>query len=192
MTGLRVRVATPADAGVVVDLLRVASTARPASPWGSEFPDVVRDLPDGLVHLGTIGGRLAGMFVLRWSDEKVWGPDDADAGYLHRLATHPDFAGQGIGATLIAAAEDLIAARGRRWLRLDCDRDNRGLRGYYESLGFSYRGDVTDVPRQSTSGYRAASRYQRPVVVSAPGSCSAREAGTGRAEGGTGSGRARI
>jgi GNAT superfamily N-acetyltransferase len=44
------------------------------------------------------------MFVLRWSDERVWGPDDGQAGYLHRLATHPEVAGRGIGAQLIAAA----------------------------------------------------------------------------------------
>lgn len=163
VTDLRVTVATVDEADAVLGLLRSASSARAHSPWGSEFPDVIRDIPAGLVHLAAIDGRIAGMFVLRWSDENVWGPDDGEAGYLHRLATDPGFAGQGIGARLIAAAEELIRDRGRKWLRLDCDRDNPGLRRYYESLGFGYAGDVTDIPRQSKAGYRAASRYQRLI-----------------------------
>lgn len=99
--------------------------------------------------------------MLRWSDERVRGPDDGQAGYLHRLATHPDVAGQGIGAQLIAAG--LTRERGRGWLRLDCDRDNQRLRAYYEALGFTHAGDVTSLPRSTRPGYRSASRYQRAV-----------------------------
>ena len=117
------------------------------------------------MHLATIADRPAGAFVLRWSDQNVWGPDDGEAGYLHRLATHPDFAGQGLGVKLIAVAEDLIRDRGRHWLRLDCDQANRGLRKYYEALGFSHAGDVTSLPRTTLPGYRTASRYQRRLAV---------------------------
>jgi ribosomal protein S18 acetylase RimI-like enzyme len=84
--------------------------------------------------------------------------------YLHRLATRPEVAGQGIGARLIAAADDMIRQRVRHWLRLDCERDNQRLRAYYESLGFSHQGDVTDVPRRSRPGFRATARYQRAVT----------------------------
>ena len=163
-TGLAVTTAEPAELELVLDILRAASAAHAAVAtftWGHEFPDVQRDLPRGLVHLARIGGRPAGTFLLRWSDENVWGPDDGAAGYLHRLATHPDFAGQGIGAKLITAAGELTRARGRHWLRLDCDEANQRLRGYYESLWFSHAGDVPQVPRASTPGYRSAARYQR-------------------------------
>jgi ribosomal protein S18 acetylase RimI-like enzyme len=169
MGELVVTTATAADADVILDILRSASGARAApgrATWGSEFPDVIEDLPGGLVHLATLGGLPAGAFVLRWSDENVWGPDDGDAGYLHRLATRPEVAGQGLGARLIATADDLIRDCGRDWLRLDCDRDNQRLRDYYESLGFSHQGDVAGLPRRSRPGYRAASRYQRAVITS--------------------------
>jgi GNAT superfamily N-acetyltransferase len=171
--GLTVAVAAPGELGVVLGILRSASAARAAQAtftWGSEFPDVVRDIPGGLVHLARVDGRPAGTFVLRWSDENVWGPDDGEAGYLHRLAAHPGFGGRGLGAGLIAAAGDLIRSRGRRWLRLDCDQANGRLRGYYESLGFSHAGDVTGLPRTTPPGYRAASRYQRAVPPVPPGS----------------------
>jgi hypothetical protein len=90
MTGIDVITASADDQDTVLDILRSASTDRSggrASVWGSEFPDVVRDLPAGLVPLARLAGRPVATFVLRWSDERVWGPDDGQAGYLHRLGT---------------------------------------------------------------------------------------------------------
>ncbi len=133
--------------------------------WGNDFPDVIRDLPAGLIHLALLEGRPVATFALRWSDERVWGPDDGQAGYVHRLATRPEVAGQGIGARLIEVAADLTRERGRSWLRLDCNRDNQRLRGYYEALGFTHAGDVFDVPRTTRPGYRSASRYQRAASL---------------------------
>jgi GNAT superfamily N-acetyltransferase len=164
MTQPDISVAKPSEAGLVLGVLRAASTSRSASAegiWGHDFPDVERDLPAGLVHLGRLGGEAVGTFVLRWADEAVWGPDDGDSGYLHRLATRPEVAGRGIGQKLITAAGDLVLGNGRHWLRLDCDRDNSKLRRYYESLGFTHAGDVTGLRRQTRPGYRSASRYQR-------------------------------
>lgn len=166
MTGVEVVTASAGDQDAVVGILRAATAAGAggrANTWGREFPDVIRDLPAGLVHLARLDGRPVATFVLRWSDERVWGPDDGAAGYLHRLATHPDVAGRGLGAQLIAVAAGLTRERGRHWLRLDCDRDNGRLRAYYEGLGFTHAGDVDWLPRTTQPGYRAASRYQRAV-----------------------------
>jgi len=55
MGGLDMTPAGPGDQDTVLGLLRAASSARATSGqamWGNEFPDVVRDLPAGLVHLG--------------------------------------------------------------------------------------------------------------------------------------------
>jgi GNAT superfamily N-acetyltransferase len=146
-------------------LLRLAASARRASgsAWGNEFPDVLLDLPEGLVHLGWVDGRAVGTFVLRWSDERLWGPDDGQGGYLHRLATHPVAAGRGLGRRLVDAAGGLTARHGRRWLRLDCDRDNQRLRAYYEAQGFRHIGDVVALPWLTRPGTRSASLYQRPA-----------------------------
>jgi ribosomal protein S18 acetylase RimI-like enzyme len=107
-----------------------------------------------------------GTFVLRWSDEGVWGPDDRRAGYVHRLATRPDIAGHSLGAKLLDRAAKSVAERGGRWLRLDCDQDNAQLRRYYEALGFEHVRDVDGLPRQTRSGSRSASLYQRPISIS--------------------------
>jgi GNAT superfamily N-acetyltransferase len=170
--GLTVEVAGPADLGLILHILRSASAgasagtgryAPEAVSWGHNFPDVGRDLPAGLVHLARLHGRPVGTFVLCWSDEPVWGADDDEAGYLHRLASHPDAAGQGIGHALIGVASSLVRKRGRKVLRLDCDPANDRLRAYYEAQGFSHAGDVDRVPRTSRPGFRSASRYQRPA-----------------------------
>jgi GNAT superfamily N-acetyltransferase len=163
VTSLAIRVATAADRETVLDILRSASAARAAygvTTWGDDFPDIDRGILSGEVYLASMCGQSAGTFVLRWSDEAVWGPDAGDSGYLHRLATRPEAAGRGLGTKLISAAADLARERGRRWLRLDCDRDNSRLRSYYESHGFIHAGDVTGLPRQTRPGHRSASRYQ--------------------------------
>jgi GNAT superfamily N-acetyltransferase len=163
---LEVRPAGADEIDVVLGLLRSASAARgePGSrTWGTRFPDVVRDLPNGLVWLAFLDGHAVGTFVLRFSDERVWGPDDGRAGYLHRLATRPDRAGQGLGARLLDEAGELISARGRQWLRLDCDRGNHRLRGYYEELGFEHVGDLDQVARQTRPGQRSVSLYERRI-----------------------------
>jgi protein-tyrosine phosphatase len=163
---LVIRTASPDEADLVLGLLRSANSARaaPGTGWGSAFPDVLGDLPEGLVHLGWIGDCAVGTFVLRWSDEQVWGPGDGDGGYVHRLATHPDAAGQGIGRRLVDAADELTARQGRHWLRLDCERGNPRLRAYYEALGFRYVRDE-QVPRVARPGNRSASLYERPVTA---------------------------
>jgi GNAT superfamily N-acetyltransferase len=175
--GLTVEVAGESDLDAVLDILQATKGGAgtdggagagggryaPGSvTWGRDFPDVARDLPAGLVHLARLDGRPAGTFVLRWSDEAVWGPDDGEAGYLHRLATHPDVAGRGIGIALVSFAAGLIRRRGRNVLRLDCNRDNDRLRAYYEAQGFTHAGDA-DVRRITRPGYRSTSRYERPV-----------------------------
>ncbi len=61
MTGVEVVTASSGDQDAVVGILRAATAAGAgarASTWGREFPDVVRDLPDGLViSPGSRAGR---------------------------------------------------------------------------------------------------------------------------------------
>lgn len=53
------------------------------------------------------------------------------------------------------------SALGRDVIRLDCVASNRGLRGFYEGLGFASRGTIT---RWHEDGRPwTAARYQRPA-----------------------------
>jgi ribosomal protein S18 acetylase RimI-like enzyme len=160
------RPAMPAESETVVDMLRAATRGRPAGPWGDHFPEVPPRTARGEVYLALRDGEAFGTFQLTWRDARVWGADGLDgrAGYLHRLAVLPSGSGRGLGAAMLGEAARLTRQQGRTLLRLDVDTGNPRLRGYYERLGFVHVRDVTGVPRTTTSGYRAASLYQRDVT----------------------------
>lgn len=168
--GWRVRPAVAAESETVVGILRSATRAHPAGPWGEHFPEVPPRIARGEVYLALRDGEAVGTFQLNWRDAAVWGDDGLDgrAGYVHRLAVLPSGSGRGLGAVMLDQAARLIERHGRTLLRLDVDTVNPGLRRYYERLGFVHVRDVTGIPRTTTSGYRSASLYQRDVPPPLP------------------------
>jgi GNAT superfamily N-acetyltransferase len=94
--------------------------------------------------------------TLLWDDPMYWGERPPDAAYVHKLAVRRDRSGRGIGAAIVAWANAEALEAGRAYLRLDCLRDNPGIRDYYEQLGFEHRGDLV-------RGGRPMSLYERPV-----------------------------
>ena len=81
------------------------------------------------------GMAVAGLRLLE-HDEPVWGPQPANAVYLHGLVVDRDLAGGGLGTDLLRWAECRTIAAGRRFLRLDCVESNPTLRAYYRRAGF--------------------------------------------------------
>jgi GNAT superfamily N-acetyltransferase len=101
------------------------------------------------------GDAVATVTLLR-DDAMYWGERPADALYVHKLAVRRDRSGRGIGAAIVAWANAEAVEARRSFLRLDCLRDNPGIRDYYEHLGFEHRGDLIH-------GGRPMSLYERPV-----------------------------
>jgi len=126
--------------------------------WPVPFPEdeLAMRIERGELYVAEVDGEIAATFTMLWDDPTFWGDRPPDAAYLHKFAVRRDFAGRGIGAALVEWAAGQAAAAGRGFLRLDCQRDDPGIRAYYERLGFEYRGDV-DHPRF------AAALYERPV-----------------------------
>lgn len=75
------------------------------------------------------------------------------AGYLWALRVRPAWQRRGIGARLIAAAEEVIASAGRAAVELEVDRDNIGARRFYDHLGYAYAGIAAS----------GRLRYRRPL-----------------------------
>ena len=96
---------------------------------------------EGEVYIAEEGRRLVGVLVLQWEDG-FWGAKGLDdlAGYVHTMAVDREFAGKGVGAALMAKAELRCAEQGRRYVRLDCSKDNTKLCAYYERHGFKSTG----------------------------------------------------
>jgi GNAT superfamily N-acetyltransferase len=158
---VNVRRATQADAGVAGSILDEATdyvAALGYDQWPVPFPqdELAQRIERGELFMVEVDGDTAATFTLLWDDPSFWGEQPPDAAYLHKLAIRREYAGRGLGAAIVEWADAQAAAAGRRYLRLDCMRDNEGIRTYYERLGFEHRGDK-DHPRF------AAALYERPV-----------------------------
>jgi ribosomal protein S18 acetylase RimI-like enzyme len=140
------------------DLELVATILDETGEWPQPFPrDELAERVDGEeLYVVDLDGEVAATFTVLWDDPSFWGERPPDAAYLHKLAVRPAFRGRGLGARIVGWVEQRAVAAGRAQLRLDCKRDNPGIRRYYERLGFEHRGDV-DHPRF------AAALYERPV-----------------------------
>jgi ribosomal protein S18 acetylase RimI-like enzyme len=151
--GLFVRRATLADLDRVLAVVHDATRRvqeRGFDNWRLYLTDEglaqVRRRLDGVggaeVYLAvrTSDDHPLGAFAVEWSDCEIWGEargNDGRAGYVHMLSVHRVARGTAMGERMLSAAENIIAARGREFFRLDCWRRSEFLRGYYARLGFT-------------------------------------------------------
>jgi ribosomal protein S18 acetylase RimI-like enzyme len=126
-----------------------------ASGWTADTAR--RALDEGGLYLIEQDGLVAGMLSFSWQDEEYWGPQEPNAGYVHRLSLRHGFRGLGLGAYAIDWCADRVRANDGDRLRLDCELRNARLCAYYESLGFMRVGT-----KPFPSGY-IASLYERVV-----------------------------
>ena len=126
--------------------------------WPLPFPrdEVAAAIERGEVYVAELDGDAVATMTLLWDDPMYWGERPPEAAYVHKLAVSRACAGQRIGQALVEWADKTAAGEGRSFLRLDCLRDNPGIRAYYERLGFEHRGDLVVRGRDM-------SIYERPV-----------------------------
>lgn len=165
MTDLHIRAARLDELNQVEDLLREVSSwlaSRGIDQW--QFPPhrdrITAALEHGEVFLAVVDGQpIATLQVDAHADPEFWTAEDepADALYVHRMAVSRQFAGAGIGSTLLDWAAERAAAAGKTWLRLDAWKDNPGLHRYYEAEGFSLV-RVIDLPHRGSGAL-----FQRPA-----------------------------
>ena len=135
------------DAAAVASLLDEATVwvgQRGHEQWPLPFPrvEIAAAIERGEVYVAELDGNVAATVTLLWDDPTYWGERPADAAYVHKLAVSRACAGQRIGQAIVEWADRTAADAGREFLRLDCLRDNPGIRTYYERLGFQHRGDL--------------------------------------------------
>jgi GNAT superfamily N-acetyltransferase len=91
---------------------------------------------EGWLYVVPRGEQVIASVAIVWDDPLMWGEMPEAAGYVHMLMVDRNFAGHGIGRSLLAWSERFIADSGRHLARLDCVRNNRQLRDYYERAGY--------------------------------------------------------
>ena len=128
--------------------------------WPLPYPreEIALAIARGEVYVGEEDGDAVGTVTVLADDPVYWGERTPDALYVHKLAVRRDRAGRGIGAALVEWVDAHALESGRVFLRLDCLRDDAGIRRYYERLGFAHCGDLHD-------GHRGLelSLYERTV-----------------------------
>jgi GNAT superfamily N-acetyltransferase len=133
------------DAGRFVHSLGIqawpSGTFTEQDGWGrQQLQDALRVA--GL-FLAEVDGEPAATVSLFEVDERFWAGAALDALYIHKLAVARRFAGLGLGRAIVEWSAVRARAAGKRFLRLDCPRDDDVLRRYYERAGFVHRGDLT-------------------------------------------------
>lgn len=142
------RPAGPADAPAFHAVM-MAAGMDPRSSWTrTRVEDVAWSLGQG-------GGFLA------WGGEEAvgcvgWRPDGPDTLTLNKLATRPAVRGQGLGAALVRAVEEVAAREGYARVLLAVSQYNLDVLPFYERLG--YRVDKEAV-------YAHAHPHSPPPVV---------------------------
>jgi protein-tyrosine phosphatase len=114
--------------------------------------DYTRGLMErGEVYIGLVAGEIATAAIVSWEDTRCWGTQPPDAAYVHRLATHPSYAGLGLGARMLDYTAELALQNNRRLLRLDCSEN---LKEYYKEQGFEDLGSPFTSLRSGYVGHQ--------------------------------------
>ena len=135
----------PADLAAILDLYRHASDLQREKGmvvW-PEIPSslIKQELAEQRQWKMVIDGQIACIWVVAFDDPLIWGEKNDDpAVYLHRIATAPDFRGQGLVEYVLRATHDMACKMRLDYLRLDTVGDNPGLIEHYTKHGLTYLG----------------------------------------------------
>jgi GNAT superfamily N-acetyltransferase len=107
--------------------------------WGpneTSYEELVRVAREGELVLGRIHGETVACMFLHNEDRLFW-PQVAlgEAFYIHRLAVKRNYAGRGFAQGMLDWAVREARAKGRAFLRLDCEPRAK-LLALYESAGY--------------------------------------------------------
>ena len=139
----------PTDIDEVFRLYRLAAAYQAAIPGATVvWPDfertiVAQELAEGRQWKLLLGEVIACVWAITFDDPQIWGVKNADpAVYIHRIATNPDFRGQGFFAEIVQWAQAYARRHQKKFVRLDTVGENHGLIAHYTACGFTYLGLV--------------------------------------------------
>jgi GNAT superfamily N-acetyltransferase len=164
---IEVREAAPDETGFVSEILTEAALwlrerrVPLCSPEELTPASVAPEVRLGLFFLAWWKTTPVGVMRLTSSDPLCW-PDAArgEALYLHSFAVRRAASGGRASSALVRSAAHRAAARGARYLRLDCEPSRPRLRRVYERFGFRHHS-------QRVVGPFVVSRYELPCTPGA-------------------------
>ncbi|NKJ42830.1 MULTISPECIES: GNAT family acetyltransferase [unclassified Novosphingobium] len=126
MAAAAVREAAPADAQAVIGLWQAAGLTR---PWNDPATDyhLSMENPASAVLLAEVAGEPAATIMVGY---------DGHRGWVYYLGVAPAFQRQGLGRTLMRAAEEWLTARDCPKIMLMVRSDNLATKAFYAALGY--------------------------------------------------------
>ncbi len=154
-----IRKAKPSDVSTIVSLTKACAKAMIAKEiyqWNEHYPtqarfekDIALEESYVLEHTGKIVGTI--VITELMDDEYIpvqWLTDNQNNVYIHRLAVHPDFWGQGYAQQLMDWAEEYAREHAFLSIRLDTFSQNKRNQRFYETRGYKRLG-IIYFPKQS-------------------------------------------
>jgi ribosomal protein S18 acetylase RimI-like enzyme len=123
---MQVRAYAEADRAAVLALWKACGLTRPWNPPEGDLDRAVAG-PSSAVLVAEEKGDVVGSVMIG---------DDGHRGWVYYLSAVPARRGEGIGASLMTAAEDWLRARGVRKLELMVRDTNDAVLGFYDRLGY--------------------------------------------------------
>lgn len=116
-----------------------------AQHWkGFEAALVENEISEKRLWKIIIGGDIACIFSIAYSDPLIWGDKGHDpAIYIHRIVTNPLFRGRGFVKIIVEWAKEHSKTTGKKFIRMDTWADNQKLIDYYSECGFKCLGTNT-------------------------------------------------
>ncbi len=94
-----------------------------------------------------VEGEVACIFAVTFNDPEIWGEKDLQPSiYIHRIATHTGFRGQGFVNKIIDWAKTYAKQHQIEYIRMDTWADNDKLLAYYTRCGFTHVGLIEVTP----------------------------------------------
>tara|TARA_R110000824_G_scaffold118960_20_gene272716 strand:- start:81 stop:563 length:483 start_codon:yes stop_codon:yes gene_type:complete len=123
---LAIRPASAADSAALAALWEACGLTR---PWNDPAKDI------GFARAGSASDILVGCEGERIVASVMVG-HDGHRGAVYYMAVDPARRGKGFGQMMMAAAESWLKTRGMWKLNLMVRRENKGVIGFYEGLGY--------------------------------------------------------
>lgn len=155
-TQIQIRPAQSEDLDQIVTLIRETATwlkSKDIHQWSNSYPVSRLEkefLKSELFVVLNEAQSIVGTVSLSKDKGEVWPEDESPALYLHRLAIFRKYSGQKLGAQIMDWAVEFCKEKQYKHLRLNCDKTNPFLSGYYRQYGFICIGEFYYSPWKMT------------------------------------------
>lgn len=154
-----IRKATPQDIPAIIDMTKACAKHmidQGIFQWNEHYPSITafeNDLTRNELYVLEIKKRIVGCIVIsELMDEEYipiqWLTTNKNNIYIHRLAVHPEYQGQGFAQQLMDFAEHYAIENIYSSIRLDTFSQNKRNQKFYELRGYQRLGHIY-FPKQS-------------------------------------------